>query len=103
MLWPVPSLDLNTTHHRFETYDFETMYPNLPDAELQGIMLKLLESTFKHQNQHGLRAVELRWDFVTITQVLSHVKLLGYLSNPNQLLLIVRAMYGWDLIRYLDG
>ena len=31
-------------HRWFETYDFEAMYPNLPDAELQEIMLKLLES-----------------------------------------------------------
>ena len=38
-----------------------------------------------------------------ITHVLSLVKLPGPLSNPNQLLLIVRAMYGWDLIRYSDG
>ena len=35
--------------------------------------------------------------------VLSLVKLLGPLSNPNQLQLIVKVMYGWDLIRYLDG
>ena len=28
--------------HRFETYDFEAMYPNLPDAALQEVMRKLL-------------------------------------------------------------
>ena len=48
-------------YHRFETYDFVAMYPNMPDAELQEVMLKLVESTFKHQNQHGLRSIELRW------------------------------------------
>ena len=37
-----------------------------------------------------------------ITHVMSLVKLPGHLSNPNQLLLIVRVMYGWDLIRCLD-
>ena len=47
-------------YHWFETYDFEAMHPNLPDAELQEIMLKLLESTFKHQSQHGLRSTEPR-------------------------------------------
>ena len=50
-------------YHRFVTYDFEAMYPNLPDAEVQEIMLKLLESTFKYQSQHGLRSIELRWSF----------------------------------------
>ena len=50
-------------YHRFVTYDFEAMYPNLPDAELQEIMVKLLESTFKYQSQHGLRSIELRWRF----------------------------------------
>ena len=50
-------------YHRFETYDFEAMYPNLPDAELQEIMLKLLESTFKYQSQHSLRSIELRWSY----------------------------------------
>ena len=41
------------------------MYPNLPDAELQGIVIlkKLLDSNFKHQSQHGLRSIELRWGF----------------------------------------
>ena len=29
-------------YHRFETYDFEAMYPNLPDTELQEVILKLL-------------------------------------------------------------
>ena len=51
-------------YHRFETYDFEAMYSNMPDAELQEIMLKFLESTFEHQSQHGLRSIELRWSFV---------------------------------------
>ena len=51
-------------YHRFETYDLEAMYPNLPDAELQEIMLKLLESTFKYQTQHSLRrSIELRWSY----------------------------------------
>ena len=50
-------------YHRFETYDFESMYPNLSDANLQEIMFKLLESTFKYQNQHGLRSIELRWSY----------------------------------------
>ena len=50
-------------YHRFETYDFEAMYPNLPDAELQEIALKLLESTFKYQSQHGPRSIELRWSY----------------------------------------
>ena len=50
-------------YHRFETYGFEAMYPNLPDTKLQGVMLKSLESTFKHQSQHGLRSIELRWGF----------------------------------------
>ncbi|CAN0173407.1 unnamed protein product, partial [Ascophyllum nodosum] len=50
-------------HHRFETYDFEAMYPNLPDANLQETMFKLLESTFKYQSQHGLRSIELRWSY----------------------------------------
>ena len=50
-------------YHRFKTYDFEAMYPNLPDAELQEIMLKLLESTFKDQSQHSLRSIELRWSY----------------------------------------
>ena len=38
--------------------------------------------------------------------VLSLVKLLGPRSNPNPLqllIIIVKVMYGWDLIRYLDG
>ena len=39
------------------------MYPNLPDAELQEIMLKLLESTFKYRSQHSLRSIELRWSY----------------------------------------
>ena len=39
------------------------MYPNLPDAELQEIMLKLLESTLKYQSQHSLRSLELRWSY----------------------------------------
>ena len=50
-------------YHRFEAYDFEDMYPNLPDAELQDIMLKLLDSTFKYQSQHGLHSIELRWSY----------------------------------------
>ena len=50
-------------YHRFETYDFEAMYPNLPDAELKEIMFKLLESTFKYQSQHGLPSIELRWSY----------------------------------------
>ena len=50
-------------YHRFETYDFEAMYPNLPDANLQETMFKLLESTFKDQSQHGLRSIELRWSY----------------------------------------
>ena len=45
------------------TYDFEVMYPNLRDAVLQEVMLKLLESAFKHQSQHGLRSIELRWGY----------------------------------------
>ena len=50
--------------HRFETCDFEAMYPNLPDAALQEvIMRKLLEDTFKHQSQHGLFSIEIRWGF----------------------------------------
>ena len=57
------SLPGPTHYHRFETYDFEVMNPNLPDAALQEVMLKLLESTSKHQNQHGLRSIELRWGF----------------------------------------
>ena len=48
-------------YHRFKTYDFEAMYPNLPDAELHEVMLKLLEYIFKHQSQHGLRSIQLRW------------------------------------------
>ena len=52
-----------TPYHKFETHDFEGMYPNLLDAALQEIMLKLLESTFEHQSQHGLRSIELRWSF----------------------------------------
>ena len=39
------------------------MYLILPDAELQEVILKLLESTFKHQSQHDLRSIELRWGF----------------------------------------
>ena len=50
-------------YHRFETYDFEALHPNLPDAELQEIMLKLLESTFKYQRQHSLHSIELRWRY----------------------------------------
>ena len=50
-------------YHRFETYDFETMYPNWPDAEVQEMMLKFLESTFKYKSQHGLRSIELRWSY----------------------------------------
>ena len=50
--------------HRFETYDFEAMYPNLPDAALQEVMRKLLEYTFKHQSQHGLFSIEIRWGFL---------------------------------------
>ena len=51
-------------HHRFETYDLEAMYPNLPDAELQEIMLKLLESnTFKYHSHYSLRSIELRWSY----------------------------------------
>ena len=42
-------------YHRFETYNFVAMYPNSSDPELQEVMLKLLESTLKHQSQHGLR------------------------------------------------
>ena len=38
-------------------------HTNLPDGELQEIMLKLLESTFKYQSQHGLRSIELRWNY----------------------------------------
>ena len=49
--------------HRFETYDFEAMYPNLPDAALQEVMRKLLEYTFKYQSQHGLFSIEIRWGF----------------------------------------
>ena len=48
-------------YHRFETYDFVAMYPDSPDAELQEVMLKLLESILKHQSQHSLRSIELRW------------------------------------------
>ena len=44
-------------YHRFEAYDFEAMNPNLPDAELQEIMFKLLESTFKG-------AVYTAWIFI---------------------------------------
>ena len=40
--------------HRFETYDFEAMYPNLPATALQDVTRKLLENTFEYQNQHGL-------------------------------------------------
>ena len=50
-------------HHRFETYDFVAMYPNLPDAALQEVMLKLLKSTATQQSQYGLRPIELRWGF----------------------------------------
>ena len=79
------------------------MYLNLPDAILQEVMLKLLGSNYKHQSQHSLRSIELRWGFANgHTQLQSHVKLPGPLSNPNQSLLIKRDMYGWDLIRYLD-
>ena len=49
--------------HRFETYDFEAMYPNLPDAALQVVMRKLLEYTFKYQSQDGLVSIEIRWGF----------------------------------------
>ena len=31
-----------THYHRFKTYDFEAMYPNLPDSELQEVMLELV-------------------------------------------------------------
>ena len=48
-------------YYRFETYDFVALYSNSPDAELQDVMLKLLESTLKHQSQHGLRLIELHW------------------------------------------
>ena len=52
-------------YHRFETYDFKAMYPNLPDGELQEIMLRLLYNrvTFKCQSQHSLRSIELRWSY----------------------------------------
>ena len=54
----------NRTHDfRFETYDFEAMYPNLPDAALQEIMCKLLEYTFEYQSQHGLFSIEIRRGF----------------------------------------
>ena len=95
------SLPRLTHYHRFETYDFEAMYLNLPDAALQEFILKLLGSTFKHQSQHGLRSIELRWGFANDHTSLSHAKPLGLLSNPSQLLPIVRATYGWDLMRYL--
>ena len=49
--------------HRFETYDFEVMCPNLPDAALQDVMRKLLAYTFKYQSQHGLFSIEIRWGF----------------------------------------
>ena len=52
--------------HRFETYDFEAMYPNLPDAALQEVMRKLLKYTFKYQSQHGLFSIEIRWGFEKI-------------------------------------
>ena len=53
------SLPGPTHYHRFETYDFD----NLPDAALQEVMLKLLESTFRLRSQHGLRSIELHWGF----------------------------------------
>ena len=57
------SLPGPTHYHRFETYDFEAMYLNLPDAALQEVMLKLLKSTFRLRSQHGLRSIELHWGF----------------------------------------
>ena len=49
--------------HKFETYDFVAMYPNLPDATLQDVMRKLLEYTFEYQNQHELLFIEILWGF----------------------------------------
>ena len=49
--------------HRFETYDFVAMYPNLPDATLQDVMRDLLEYTFEYQNQHELLSIEILWGF----------------------------------------
>ena len=50
--------------HRFETYDFVAMYPNLRDATLQDAMLrKLLEYTFEYQNQHESLSIEMLWGF----------------------------------------
>ena len=34
--------------HKYETYDFKTMYPNIPDVALLDVMRKLLEYTFEH-------------------------------------------------------
>ena len=49
--------------HEFETYDFEAMYPNIPDAALQDIMRKLLNYAFKYQSQRGLFSIEIRWGY----------------------------------------
>ena len=38
ILMPNPNLD-HCAPHRFETYDFEAMYTNLPDAALHKVML----------------------------------------------------------------
>ena len=87
-----------THYHRFETYTFEAMYPNLLDTALQEVMLKSLKSTFKHQSQHDLLSIKLRCGFANDHTSPVARKASWPLSNPSQLVPIVRAPYRWDLI-----